>query len=80
MSLTVPPSHILRSAAFAQSRGAATGHMLARRTGSHWTGELSSSALSTATAIASLRLIDKRLGTALHAARIAAGVARLRAL
>ena len=73
MSLPVPPSHILRSSAFAKSRGAATGHLLAQCTGSHWTGELSSSALSTATAIASLRLIDKRLGRAVHTARIAAG-------
>ncbi len=79
MSLPVPPSHMLRSAAFAKSRAAATGHLLARRTGSHWTGELSSSALATATAIASLRLIDKRLGSAAHAAPIAAGEAWLAA-
>lgn len=73
MSLSVPPSHILRSSAFAQSRAAASGHLLAQRTGSHWTGELSPSALSTATAIASLRLIDKHRGATTHAARIAAG-------
>jgi squalene-hopene/tetraprenyl-beta-curcumene cyclase len=79
MSLTVPPSHMLRSAAFAKSRAAATGHLLARRSGSHWTGELSSSALSTATAIGALRLIDKRLGRAAHAMRIAAGEAWLAA-
>ena len=79
MSLPVPPSHVLRSSAFAKSRAAATGHLLARRSGSHWTGELSSSALATATAIGALRLIDKRLGRAAHATRIAAGEAWLAA-
>jgi squalene-hopene/tetraprenyl-beta-curcumene cyclase len=77
MSPGIPASHILNASAFASARSAATIALLSRRTGSHWTGELSSSALSTATAIASLRLIDKRRGATTHVGRIAAGEAWL---
>jgi squalene-hopene/tetraprenyl-beta-curcumene cyclase len=47
----------------------------AMRSGSHWTGRLSSSALSTATAITALRMVD----AAVHAARIGAGAGWLAA-
>lgn len=77
MNLPVSRADVLRSSAFAHARDAATGALLSRRTGSHWTGELSSSALSTATAIAALRLIDHRGVTAAHTGRIAAGEAWL---
>lgn len=53
--------------------------LLAARTGAHWTGRLSSSALATATAAAALRLVDRGLGTAAHRERVAAGAAWLRA-
>jgi squalene-hopene/tetraprenyl-beta-curcumene cyclase len=79
MSVVIPSTHVLRAAAFADGRQRAIATLLARREGSHWAGELSSSALSTATAIAALRLVDTRLGTRSHAARIAAGEAWLAA-
>ena len=53
--------------------------LLAARTGTHWTGRLSSSALSTATAVAALRLVDRGLGTERHRERVAAGQEWLRA-
>lgn len=66
---------ILRSAAFDRTRLAAVGRLLAARTAAgHWTGRLSSSALSTATAINALRLVDRNA----HAVRIAAGAGWLR--
>ena len=53
------------------ARRAAVAELLDRRTADgHWIGRLSSSALSTATAINALRLVDART----HAARIEAGV------
>jgi GTP-binding protein YchF len=58
MSVVIPSTHVLRAAAFADGRQRAIATLLARREGSHWAGELSSSALSTATAIAALRLVD----------------------
>jgi squalene-hopene/tetraprenyl-beta-curcumene cyclase len=65
-----PPS-ILESDAFHAARRAAVDELLGRRTtAGHWTGHLSSSALSTATAITALRLTDVHA----HATRIAAGV------
>ena len=65
-----PPS-ILDSDAFHAARRAAVAELLGRRNADgHWIGRLSSSALSTATAINALRLVDART----HAARIEAGV------
>ncbi len=80
--MTVPrPSasgSVLRSSAFHRFRQAAVDRLLlARGTGGHWTGRLSSSALSTATAIACLRLVEEELGGSTHALRIAAGSAWL---
>jgi squalene-hopene/tetraprenyl-beta-curcumene cyclase len=67
--MSSPPS-ILGSAAFHAARRAAVAELLGRRTAAgHWIGKLSSSALSTATAITALRLVDARG----HAARIDAG-------
>jgi squalene-hopene/tetraprenyl-beta-curcumene cyclase len=66
------PRHpsILASDAFHAARRAAVAALLARRnTAGHWIGRLSSSALSTATAITALRLVDAQA----HAARIEAG-------
>ena len=64
------PEAILGSAAFERTRRAAVARLLdARNSAGHWSGRLSSSALSTATAIAALRLVDRRA----HAADIAAG-------
>ena len=52
---------ILGSDAFARTRRAAAAALLARRVpAGHWTGRLSSSALSTATAITALGLVDAR--------------------
>ena len=65
-----PTPDIVGSDAFARTRRAAAAALLARRgTGGHWTGRLSSSALSTATAITALGLVDARA----HAARVRAG-------
>jgi squalene-hopene/tetraprenyl-beta-curcumene cyclase len=65
------PHSILDSDAFHAARRAAVAELLGRRTSAgHWVGKLSSSALSTATAINALRLVDARA----HAARIEAGV------
>jgi squalene-hopene/tetraprenyl-beta-curcumene cyclase len=67
--MPTPPS-ILASETFHAARRAAAAELLGRRTAAgHWIGKLSSSALSTATAITALRLVD----TAAHAARIDAG-------
>lgn len=67
-------SSILPSEAFAAARRAAVERLLAARNpAGHWTGRLTSSALSTATAIAALRLVDRALGADVHAARIAGG-------
>ena len=63
----------LSSAGFAESRREAVGRLLECRVAGHWQGRLSSSALSTATAITALRLVDERLTTTDHAARITAG-------
>ncbi len=66
------PRHpsILASDAFHAARRAAVAALLGRRnTAGHWIGRLSSSALSTATAITALRLVDAQA----HAARIEAG-------
>ena len=64
---------ILGSDAFHAARRAAVATLLGRRTeAGHWLGHLSSSALSTATAINALRLVDARA----HASRIEAGVQR----
>ena len=61
---------ILGSDAFHAMRCAAVADLLGRRTkAGHWIGRLSSSALSTATAITALRLVD----AVAHAARIEAG-------
>ncbi|MFM8709314.1 MAG: hypothetical protein ACKOHK_14845 [Planctomycetia bacterium] len=63
-------SSILASDAFHAARRAAVAALLARRnTAGHWSGKLSSSALSTATAITALRLVD----ASAHAGRIEAG-------
>jgi squalene-hopene/tetraprenyl-beta-curcumene cyclase len=65
------PASILDSDAFHAARRSAVATLLGRRTeAGHWLGHLSSSALSTATAINALRLVDTRD----HAARIEAGV------
>jgi hypothetical protein len=62
---------MLDSDAFHAARRAAVAALLDRRTAAgHWIGRLSSSALSTATAINALRLVD----SSVHAARIEAGV------
>ena len=62
---------ILGSDAFHAARRAAVAELLGRRNADgHWIGRLSSSALSTATAINALRLVD----ASTHAARIEAGV------
>ena len=62
---------ILGSDAFHAARRSAVATLLGRRTeAGHWLGHLSSSALSTATAINALRLVDARA----HASRIEAGV------
>ena len=67
--MPAPPS-VIDSTAFDSARRAAVGTLLERRnTAGHWVGRLSSSALSTATAITALRLVDP--GT--HAPRIHAG-------
>ena len=61
---------IIHSTEFSTARRAAVAELLGRRTAAgHWLGRLSSSALSTATAITALRLVD----AAGHAARIDAG-------
>ena len=61
---------ILDSDAFHATRHAALAALLARRNATgHWVGTLSSSALSTATAINALRLVD----SSVHAARLCAG-------
>ncbi|MFM9196560.1 MAG: prenyltransferase/squalene oxidase repeat-containing protein [Planctomycetia bacterium] len=63
-------SSILASDTFHAARRAAVAALLARRnTAGHWSGKLSSSALSTATAITALRLVD----ASAHAGRIEAG-------
>jgi squalene-hopene/tetraprenyl-beta-curcumene cyclase len=70
----MPEPSILRSAAFDRTRRAAIDRLLAARGArGHWTGRLSSSALSTATAINALRLVDRER----HAGRIAAGASWL---
>jgi squalene-hopene/tetraprenyl-beta-curcumene cyclase len=62
---------LISSAAIADFHAAARGHLLDQRTAAgHWEGALSPSALSTATAITALALIDREG----HAARIARGV------
>ena len=64
------PFSILGSDAFHAARRAAVAELLGRRTAAgHWIGRLSSSALSTATAITALRLVD----SSAHAASIEAG-------
>jgi len=61
---------ILSADAFRAARRAAVADLLGRRTAAgHWVGTLSSSALSTATAINALRLVDATT----HAQRIEAG-------
>lgn len=67
------PDAILRSDTLAAARHEATSRLLAARSGPVWRGRLSSSALSTATALAALRLVDP----AAHAGRIGAGAAWL---
>ena len=70
----MPPPSILGSATFDHARRAAVERLLAARgPHGHWTGRLSSSGLSTATAVNALRLVDRHR----HAARIAAGAAWL---
>jgi squalene-hopene/tetraprenyl-beta-curcumene cyclase len=65
---------ILESDAFRAARREAVAALLGRRNAAgHWVGQLSSSALSTATAINALRLVD----ASGHAARIEAGAAWL---
>jgi squalene-hopene/tetraprenyl-beta-curcumene cyclase len=67
---------ILESDAFRAARREAVAALLGRRNAAgHWVGQLSSSALSTATAINALRLVDAKG----HAARIDAGAAWLAA-
>ncbi len=64
------PVSFLSSGEFAAARRRAMEALLAARVGNgHWTGRLSSSPLSTATAITALRLVDERL----HAAAIRRG-------
>ncbi|MFM8890665.1 MAG: prenyltransferase/squalene oxidase repeat-containing protein, partial [Planctomycetia bacterium] len=66
----------LESGTFARLRRAAVDRLLASRgPDGHWTGRLSSSALSTATAMAALRLVSADV----HADRLAAGAAWLTA-
>jgi squalene-hopene/tetraprenyl-beta-curcumene cyclase len=70
----MPRSSILFSDAFETTRRAAVAALLAARgPAGHWSGRLSSSALSTATAIHALRLVDH----AANADRIAAGASWL---
>ena len=67
-------SSVLHSAEFAGTRHMVIDRLLAARgPDGHWTGTLSASALSTATALAALRLMDDRGGTGDHHGRIAAG-------
>ena len=67
----IDPVSILDSDAFQAARRAAVATLLDRRSADgHWIGRLSSSALSTATAINALRLVD----ASTHAAGIEAGV------
>jgi len=67
----IHPASILGSDTFHAARRAAVAELLGRRNADgHWTGTLSSSALSTATAINALRLVD----ASGHAARIESGV------
>jgi squalene-hopene/tetraprenyl-beta-curcumene cyclase len=69
--MMIHPESILESDAFHAARRAAVAALLTRRTAAgHWIGKLSSSALSTATAINALRLVN----ASDHAARIEAGV------
>lgn len=70
----MPSPSILSSDVFETTRRAAVAALLAARgPGGHWCGRLSSSGLSTATAINALRLVDP----VAHADRIAAGAAWL---
>jgi squalene-hopene/tetraprenyl-beta-curcumene cyclase len=70
------PQSIIHSTEFNTFRRAAVAELLGRRNADgHWIGRLSSSALSTATAITALRLVD----ASAHAARIEAGAAWLAA-
>lgn len=70
----MPPA-FLESEVFAAARREAAGRLIAARgRAGHWEGRLSSSALSTATALTALRLVDERLEATTHAARISAGV------
>ena len=74
--IPAPPrtGSILDSAAFERTRRAAVARLLEARTAAgHWAGRLSSSALSTATAIGALRLADRSA----HADDIASGAAWL---
>ena len=66
---------ILHSDALSAARREAAERLLAERTGPIWRGRLSSSALSTATAVSALRLVD----AAAHAERIGAGATWLAA-
>ena len=75
MSDTRPADAILRSDALSAARREAASRLLAARGGAVWRGRLSSSALSTATAIAALRLVSP----VSHAGRIDAGAAWLAA-
>ena len=66
----MPLPSILKSDAFYAARNAAVAALLGRRNAAgHWVGTLSSSALSAATAINALRLVDANA----HAKRIEAG-------
>ncbi len=59
---------------FDRTRRNAVQQLLAARSPEgHWVGELSSSALSTATAIVALHLIDQGAGTEIHSAAVRAG-------
>lgn len=73
MTATADGIGVLGSAAFTAARDAARGRLLAARDGDHWTGRLSSSALSTATAVAALRMVDRQTRDGGHADRMSRG-------
>ncbi|MFN9369915.1 MAG: hypothetical protein ACK6CT_14310, partial [Planctomycetia bacterium] len=78
MTATADGIGVLGSAAFTAARDAARGRLLAARDGDHWTGRLSSSALSTATAMAALRIVDGHTRDGRHVERMSRGATWLR--
>src|SRR3954471_17270046 len=74
--MSLPPDPDRLDCAYQTARAA----LLAERTpAGHWTGELSTSALSTATAVSALALVQKHTHARDHAPHIAGGLAWLAA-